>query len=78
MVVATDTVAEDVASGFISVCADPGVSENIDLELVATLDANDIKASKCSWSDWSYSGELKWCVSDFKTCIKHDWDGTVS
>ena len=30
MVVATDTVAGDVATGFISVCADPGVTGNID------------------------------------------------
>ena len=48
MVVATDTVAEDVASGFISVCADPGVTGNIDLQLVGTLDANNIKASESS------------------------------
>ena len=30
MVVATDTMAEDVAGGIILVCADPGVTGNID------------------------------------------------
>ena len=50
MVVATDTVAEDVGTRFISVCADPGVAGIIDLELVATLDASDIKASESSYN----------------------------
>lgn len=44
MLVTTDTVAEDVTGAVFSICADPGVTGDIELEFAATLTSNDGKA----------------------------------